>query len=142
MRVTHIDHYNIRIKQSDLQAIRDFYVNVIGLTEGARPHFKFPGYWLYGGAEAAILHLAATLPDDAAGISPDKPTGQFDHISLKASDAESARARLNAAGVRFDERPVPGWRMNQIFFTDPAGLKVELTFDMEREDHLLKSAEQ
>jgi hypothetical protein len=31
---------------------------------------------------------------------------------------------------------VPGWRLNQIFFKDPAGLKVELTFDMEREDQL------
>jgi hypothetical protein len=40
--------------------------------------------------------------------------------------------------VPFDERPVPGWRMNQIFFKDPAGLMVELTFDMEREDHLAK----
>jgi catechol 2,3-dioxygenase-like lactoylglutathione lyase family enzyme len=139
MRITHIDHYNIRLKPSDLKAIRDFYVNVIGLTEGARPYFKFPGYWLYGGAEAAILHLAATLPEQADGISPDKPTGQFDHIALKASDATSARARLNSAGVPFDERPVPGWRMHQIFFKDPAGLKVELTFDMEREDHLRKS---
>jgi len=138
MRITHIDHYNIRLKPADLKAIRDFYVNVLGLTEGARPHFNFPGYWLYGGAEAAILHLAGTLPDQADGISPDKSTGQFDHISLKASDASSARTRLKAAGVPFDERPVPGWRINQIFFKDPAGLKVELTFDMEREDHLPK----
>ena len=138
MRITHSDHYNIRIKQSDLQKLRDFYVNVIGLTEGARPKFQFPGYWLYGGAEAAILHLAATLPESADDMAADKPTGQFDHISLKASDSVSARARLKAAGVEFDECPVPGWRMNQIFFTDPAGLKVELTFDMEREDHLLK----
>ena len=136
MRVTHIDHFNIRIKQADMKPLRDFYVNVIGLTEGARPHFKFPGYWLYGGAEAAILHIAATRPDSADHMAPDKPTGQIDHISLKASDQVSARARLTAAGVPFDERPVPGWRINQIFFTDPAGVKVELTFDMEREDHL------
>ena len=138
MRITHIDHFNISLRHADLETIRDFYVNVIGLTEGARPNFNFPGYWLYGGSEAAILHLAVVLPDDSDGISPDKSTGQFDHISLKASDAASARARLRAAGVPFDERPVPGWRLNQTFFRDPAGLKVELTFDMEREDHLLK----
>lgn len=136
MRITHIDHYNIRLKVADLKVIRDFYVEVLGLTEGARPKFDFPGYWLYGGAEAAILHLAATLPDDADGVRGDKPTGQFDHIALKASGMQGARERLKKAGVAFEEREVPGWRMNQFFFTDPAGLKVELTFDLEREAHL------
>ena len=46
MRITHIDHYNIRLKPSDLKAIRDFYVNVLGLTDCAKPHFNFPGNWL------------------------------------------------------------------------------------------------
>jgi len=45
-------------------------------------HFKIS--LRYGGSEAAILHLAVVFPDDSAGISPDKATGQFDHISLKA----------------------------------------------------------
>jgi catechol 2,3-dioxygenase-like lactoylglutathione lyase family enzyme len=133
MRITHIDHYNIRTRPSDLPAIRDFYVNVLGLTEGARPNFAFPGYWLYGGAEAAILHLAATLPEAAEPMSRGKPPGPVDHISLKATGVESAKARLTAAGVTFDARPLPGWNVMQIFFTDPAGVKVELTFDMERE---------
>ena len=136
MRVTHLDHFNIRVRPSDLPAIRDFYVDVLGLTEGARPSFGFPGYWLYGGAEAAILHLAATLPETSEPMSRGKPTGQFDHIALKASGVESAKQRLTAAGVAFDARPVPGWNMMQLFFTDPAGLKVELTFDMEREAHI------
>jgi len=136
MRVTHIDHYNIRLRPSDLKAVRDFYVDALGLTEGARPRFNFPGYWLYGGAEAAIVHLAATLPESDAGVSPDKPTGQFDHIALKATGVASARERLERLHVPFDERPVPGWRLTQLFLTDPAGLKVELTFDLEREAHI------
>ena len=136
MRVTHLDHFNIRVRPSDLPAVRDFYVNVLGLTEGPRPNFGFPGYWLYGGAEAAILHLAATLPESAEPMSGDKPTGQFDHISLKASGVESAKARLKERGVPFDARPVPGWNLMQLFFKDPAGLKVDLTFDMEREAHV------
>ena len=135
MRVTHIDHYNIRLRPSDLPAVRDFYVDALGLSEGPRPNFKFPGYWLYGGAEAAILHLAATLPESAEPLSASKPTGQFDHISLKASGMASARARLRKLGIPFDELPVPGWRLMQFFLTDPAGLRVELTFDMEREAH-------
>ena len=137
MRVTHIDHYNIRLRPSDLQAVRDFYVHAIGLSEGPRPNFAFPGYWLYGGAEAAILHLAATLPESAAPISQDKPTGQFDHISLKATGLESARDRLQRLGIAFEARPVVGWRLMQIFLTDPAGLKIELTFDLEREAHMV-----
>jgi 4-hydroxyphenylpyruvate dioxygenase-like putative hemolysin len=44
MRITHIDHFNISLKHAALETIRDFYVNVIGLTEGARPNFNFPGY--------------------------------------------------------------------------------------------------
>ena len=137
MRVTHIDHYNIRLRPSDLQAMRDFYVHAIGLSEGPRPNFAFPGYWLYGGAEAAILHLAATLPESAGPISQDKPTGQFDHISLKATGLESAKDRLQRLGIAFEARPVVGWRLMQIFLTDPAGLKIELTFDLEREAHMV-----
>ena len=139
MRVTHIDHYNIRLRPSDLAAVRDFYVNVIGLAEGPRPHFGFPGYWLYGGAEPAILHLAATLPESAEPMSQSRPTGQFDHISLKATGLESAKKRLQDMGVQFEARPVVGWRMMQLFLTDPAGLKIELTFDLEREAHQLST---
>jgi len=135
MRVTHIDHYNIRLRPSDLAAVRNFYVDGLGLTEGPRPNFGFPGYWLYGGAEAAILHLAATLPETAEPISQAKPTGQFDHIALKATGLESAKRRLQAMGIQFEARPVPGWRLMQLFLVDPAGLKVELTFDLEREAH-------
>ncbi len=135
MRVTHIDHFNIRTKPSDMKAVRDFYVDVIGLTEGARPRFPFPGYWLYGGAEAAILHIAATLPETAPGIAPDKPTGQVDHLALKCSGLVKSREKLQALGMEFSERPVPGWRLTQIFLRDPVGLMLELTFDLEREDH-------
>jgi catechol 2,3-dioxygenase-like lactoylglutathione lyase family enzyme len=97
MRVTHIDHYNIRLRPSDLEAVRDFYVDAIGLTEGPRPNFSFPGYWLYGGAEAAILHLAATLPESSERISTTKPTGQFDHVSLKATGLASVVSKWSGS---------------------------------------------
>jgi catechol 2,3-dioxygenase-like lactoylglutathione lyase family enzyme len=135
MRVTHIDHYNISVRPSDVAPLVKFYTEVLGLTYAARPPFSFPGAWLYGGAEAAILHIAGTQPESAEPMHAEKPTGQFNHISLKASGLPSARARLIEHGVKYDEIPVPGWRMTQLFFKDPAGLKIELTFDLEREDN-------
>jgi hypothetical protein len=41
---------------------------------------------------------------------------------------EGTRLRLRAHGVVFDEAPVPGFPLHQIFMNDPAGAKVELTF--------------
>ena len=135
MRVTHLEHFNIRVKQSDTVAVRDFYVNIVGLSEGPRPNFPFPGFWLYGGAEHAILHIAATLADDAPTIDPARSTGQIDHVSLRSQGLVRYRAHLKDHGINFTERPVPGWRLTQIFMTDPVGLLLELTFDLEREDH-------
>src|SRR5262249_13042171 len=49
-----LQHVNIRC--IDAAASRDFYVQVIGLKEGYRPPFNFPGHWLYLG-EVAVIHL-------------------------------------------------------------------------------------
>ena len=49
-----IDHVNIATP--DLKTTRDFFVDVLGLEEGARPDFGLPGYWLYAGGRA-IVHL-------------------------------------------------------------------------------------
>jgi catechol 2,3-dioxygenase-like lactoylglutathione lyase family enzyme len=137
MRITHIDHFNIRTTPQDMRAVRDFYVDVLGLTEGARPPFPFPGYWLYGGAEAAILHIAANATDtDMGAISPEKSTGQMDHISLKCIGMAKAKAKLDALRVPYVEIPVPGWQLGQLFLRDPTGVRVELTFDLEREANL------
>ncbi len=40
-----LDHINIRCR--DLAATRDFLVAVLGLEDGFRPPFDFPGNWLY-----------------------------------------------------------------------------------------------
>jgi hypothetical protein len=40
------------------------------------------------------------------------------------------RKRLTELGLKFREAPVPGFPLHQIFLHDPAGLMIELTFDM------------
>jgi hypothetical protein len=36
---------------------------------------------------------------------------------------------VKALGLPFEELPVPGWPLRQIFLKDPVGSKIELTFD-------------
>ena len=41
----------------------------------------------------------------------------------------ATRQTLRRHGITWDERPVPGFPLHQLFMRDPAGIKVELTFD-------------
>ena len=65
MALDRLDHYSIRT--TDLDTTRNFYVEVLGLAEGYRPSFDFPGHWLYCG-ERAVVHLIGIDPDDGQGL--------------------------------------------------------------------------
>ena len=58
MTIDALDHFTVAV--SDLEASRRFYVEALGLHEGERPPFEFPGAWLYSGA-APLVHLVAPL---------------------------------------------------------------------------------
>lgn len=120
-----IDHLTLRVRPDELTALRAFYVDVLGLRDGARPDFDFPGHWLYAG-ERAIVHLAG-VADGGEGRAGE--TGALDHVALAARGLADTRERLAAHGVPWREAPVQGLPLHQVFLRDPAGLKLELTFD-------------
>lgn len=125
-----IHHFTIRCSGTELGRLRDFYCDVLGMREGPRPDFAFPGHWLYVG-EVALLHLAAILPDQAGGVAGQGRSG-FDHVSLAGVDLDATRKLLADRGIPFEELPVPGWPLRQIFLRDPVGAKMELTFQLGR----------
>ena len=132
MGVQALEHVTIRCGQ--LRRTRDFYVELIGLTEGERPAFPFRGYWLYLGG-IPVIHLveAADTPgawgrDGALPPDPEEGTGAFDHVAFHGEDFDSMRARLTETGVTFKERVVPGGRLKQLFVPDPEGVLVEINF--------------
>ena len=45
----------------------------------------------------------------------------------------SLKPPLRAQGVPFDEAPIPGWDIHQLFLRDPRGLRIEMTFWMKEE---------
>lgn len=127
MRLIGLDHMTVRCRQADLAAVTAFWRDVLGLTEGARPGFSFPGAWLYLG-DRPVVHLVATRPDDLAATGV-----PIDHVAFNATGLAAARDRLRAAGVAFREQAVPDRAMTQLFVHDPAGTRIEILFDLGHE---------
>lgn len=126
MHVGQLDHFTVRCRPQELEELRDFYVGVLGLVDGARPDFDFPGHWLYSEGRP-VVHLAAQL--DAR---PARETGPLDHIAFSGRHLDDMVRVLREKKIAFDERPVPGFPLHQVFFSDPQGLKIELTFEVSR----------
>ena len=120
MPVAGIDHFTIIT--TDLAATRRFYCDLLGLAEGWRPAFDFPGAWFYAGGHP-IVHIVAGRP------IPGTTTGAVDHLAFRASGdpAELAR-RLEQNGYRAESRTVVGTGVRQVFCDDPNGVHVELNF--------------
>ena len=101
----------------------DFYVGLLGLRVGPRPDLGFPGAWLLAGGTHAVLHIifGRPLPSQRAGV--------LDHMAFSATGLKAAKARFDAAGIKYDLRQQTGSGTWQLFCFDPNGAKVELDFD-------------
>ncbi len=128
MAIAGLNHFNIMGSRSLIREVRDFYVDVIGLSEGWRPDFDFEGHWLYAG-DAPILHLMVSEEGSVTndgGIS--STTGHLDHIALTAADLTAVESRLVELGQVYKKKLIPAFNVTQLFLHDPIGLGVELNF--------------
>ena len=119
-----INHIQLVAEKELVLKLRDFYCDVIGLTEGFRPPFERFGFWLYIN-DKDVLHLIT--PKEGDGRSPQKSS--FDHVAFKTGDYDGVLKKLRALNIPFEEKPIPGMAAHQIFLRDPAGNRVELNFD-------------
>ncbi len=145
MDIKRVDHYSIRTR--DLESSRRFYTEVIGLREGPRPPFDFPGYWLYSGepprdlqkgpANYGLVHLMG-YDDENPGsldayvgkraVSEDGGTGALDHVAFAATGRDAMLERCRRHNVRYHERAVPALGLHQVFVQDPDGVTIELNY--------------
>lgn len=120
MAIAGIDHYTILT--DDLAATKRFYCDLLGLTDGPRPPFSFPGAWFYAGGQP-VVHIVAGRAIPPGG------TGAVDHLAFKAQgDPDALAARLDKEGFKVSSRVVPASKIRQLFCSDPNGVKVELNF--------------
>ena len=128
MIITGIDHVTVRVRPADVEAMRRFYADLLGLRVGPRS-LSFPGLWLYIG-EQAVVHVAGNLPDDGGGASATGGFGAgFDHVAFRTAGLDATKRQLDAAAVEWKEVWRPHLGILQLVLADPAGTKVELTFD-------------
>ncbi|MFT5180546.1 MAG: catechol 2,3-dioxygenase-like lactoylglutathione lyase family enzyme [Alphaproteobacteria bacterium] len=135
MSLSALDHCSIRTIK--LNETRDFYVDVLGMIDGDRPDFDFPGNWLYVDRKP-VVHLVGVDPDDPTGLQEYlggpidagslKGSGAFDHFAFRANEPEQLISRLKAKGCSYRERKVPDMDLFQIFVEDPNGITVELNY--------------
>ena len=133
MPLQHLEHF--LIQTADMARTRDWYVNVLGFSEGAHPDFKFPVCWLYIGA-TDVIHIT----EGGANVSENRKrylgqqsdavegTGVIDHVAFRCTGLREMMANLAAHGVAFSKRQVDDQGLFQLFLTDPNGIKVELNF--------------
>jgi catechol 2,3-dioxygenase-like lactoylglutathione lyase family enzyme len=138
MSIRKLGHYSIRT--GDLEASRRFYTEVLGLREGFRPSFAFPGIWLYGGndeADFGVVHIIGIDASDPQGLQDylgDKDgaslsgSGAIDHVAFLATGLAAMRARLQQRAMAFTERTVPSLGLYQLFIGDPSGVTVEMNY--------------
>jgi catechol 2,3-dioxygenase-like lactoylglutathione lyase family enzyme len=137
MPLSKLAHYSIRT--TDLERSRAFYTRVLGMREGFRPPFPFPGIWLYMGddeSEFGVVHIIGVDPDDASGLTaylgdkelPASGTGTVDHIAFLATSVEDFWATLRREGVQWRDRTVPSLGLHQVFVEDPSGVTIEMNF--------------
>jgi catechol 2,3-dioxygenase-like lactoylglutathione lyase family enzyme len=127
MSVGVLDHYNVSTR--NLKETVQFYESVLGLVNGARPPFDFPGAWLYSEGHP-VLHL-----NDIAGTDrqqrPD--SGVIDHVAFGSRGFEAMKKHLSGKGVDYRVNVVPNSTRRQIFLRDPNNVEIELNYEIKNE---------
>ncbi|MFM0734163.1 VOC family protein [Paraburkholderia sediminicola] len=130
-----LDHATI--VTADLDTARRFFVDVVGLTEGARPPFSIDGYWLYANGRPVIHLINATVPAIAGRAAP-----RIDHIAFRLESADEWQAllqRLHAADMPYQLAEVPQMGPQpaelQLFVALAPGVVVEFVTAPRRAQH-------
>jgi len=135
MPLSHIEHF--LVAADDIDATRDWYACVLGMTSGPHPDFGFPVHWMYLG-EVDVVHIgpsakmAGEIQKKYLGRTSQKSeqgTGAIDHIAFRATGLRDMLHHLRGEGIPFTQRRANGQALFQLFFFDPNGIKIELNYD-------------
>jgi catechol 2,3-dioxygenase-like lactoylglutathione lyase family enzyme len=126
MEIKYLDHFNIRAAKEQLNAVKDFYTDILGFNVGFRPKLGGIGHWLYAGSKA-IIHLS----EDESRTSR-KGEDFLDHIAMRCVGLNEFANKLKENSIQYRHAYIPEIDLTQLFFKDPAGITIELNFKGEK----------
>lgn len=126
MQLGQLDHVNIRT--ANLDAMTQWYCDILSMENGARPPFPFPGAWLYAGEQAAV-HLIGV---EAA--APGTSDLQLEHFAFTATGLAEFVELLDRSDVPYEPIRVPGLGILQINLHDVDGNHIHIDFSPEEAD--------
>ena len=127
MSVGVLDHFNIRTRK--LADTVRFYEDILGLQNGDRPNFAFPGAWMYSEGKP-VVHLVDISPTDEHQ-KPD--SGVVHHVAFASRGFAGMKERLRSKGMEFDTRQVPGGDLGESIGHDFNGVMIELNYEAAKE---------
>lgn len=128
MTVHGIDHINLCAAGKSFAALRAFYCDILGLEPGPRPPLRSAGLWLYAG-DAPVVHLVELPGEDDTAAHRIAPSA-LDHVALRCSNLDEALQRLRRLGISHVVNESKAARQMLVRVQDPAGLTIELVFDL------------
>ena len=137
MALSHIEHF--LVAADDIDATRDWYARVLGMTSGAHPDFGFPVHWMYlGGVDVVHIGPSAKAANEMqkkylgrASQDAGAGTGALDHIAFRATGLRTMLEHLRKERTPFTQRRANGQALFQLFLYDPNGIKIELNYAAE-----------
>ncbi|WP_016954825.1 VOC family protein [Catenovulum agarivorans] len=121
------NHFNLNVSAEQIEQVKQFYCDLFGLVQGYRPNTSRPGYWLYAG-EQPILHLNQIVDIDKTTAAGSHYS--LDHMAFNLPNMADFVNKLTKLNVTYDKR-IYADRPSQIFLYDPAGVKIEVQFEIE-----------
>ena len=126
MPVHNIHHLNICSPPAMIEELREFYTNVIGLTEGWRPDVPVAGHWLYID-DKPVIHLMESNTLESKDDIPE--AGVLDHFAFSCTNLNQMENHLTSMGQHYTRTDISSAKIIQLVITDPIGINVELNFD-------------